>query len=107
MQRRAWIILAVAIGVTAGGVALWYRTRQPEPRIGPDGLWYDPIEDDPNVKPLLRAAEKEAKSAEELQGPRRFGWVHGYWSVKKRILKEKYGIDWRTPAEMNPKMAFD
>jgi hypothetical protein len=105
MRRRVWLILAVVIGVTACGFAVWYRTRTPEPPIGPDGLRYDPIEDDPNVQPFLRAAEKEA--AEELQGPRRLGWVHGYWRVKKRILKEKYGIEWQTPAEMNPKGAFD
>jgi hypothetical protein len=106
MGRKARIILAI-VGLIAVGTALWHWTRPPELPIGPDGLRYDPIEDDPNVQPLIRAAEEEAMSAPELQGSRPRGWVHGYWDVKKRILKEKYGIDWRTPAELNRNVAFD
>ena len=34
------------------------------------------------------------------------GYCHRYWSVKKRILAE-YGIDWKTPQELNPGVVFD
>jgi hypothetical protein len=36
-----------------------------------------------------------------------FGYCNLYWPVKKRILMDKYGIDWRTPAETNPDVIFD
>ena len=29
------------------------------------------------------------------------------WDKKKRILKDKHGIDWKTLAEMNPDMKLD
>ena len=35
------------------------------------------------------------------------GYCHEFWSVKKRILKEEYGIDWKTPAELYPHVIFD
>lgn len=35
------------------------------------------------------------------------GYCHYYWAEKKRILREKYGIDWATPAELNPYCIFD
>lgn len=38
---------------------------------------------------------------------RRFGYCHLYWATKKKILKEKYGIDWKSPAELNPRVKFD
>jgi hypothetical protein len=71
----------------------------------------DPIEDDPKVKPVIAAAEREADQelAEVTKGwnPGQLGYCHLRWSVKKRILREGYGIEWRTPAEMNPNVAFD
>ena len=103
MSRRAVLIFALTTCLGVGG-AVWYLTRTELP-IGPDGLRYDPIEDDLKVQQLLRAAEKEAE--EELQGPRPKGWGRNFYQVKKRILKEKYGIDWRTPVELNPNIAFD
>ena len=36
-----------------------------------------------------------------------FGSCHDLWHLQKRILKEKYGIEWYTPAELEPKMKFD
>lgn len=73
---------------------------------GGRGLVHDSVEDDPNVQPLLRAAEKDAD--EELKStPRQLGFCYQYWNVKQRILKQKYGIDWRSPAELNPTFKFD
>lgn len=36
-----------------------------------------------------------------------FGFCHKYWSAKKRILKEYFEIDWKSPEEMNPDVIFD
>jgi hypothetical protein len=71
-----------------------------------DEYAYDPIEDEPKLKPVLEAAEKEALA--QLADQRQvFGFCHLFWSTKKEILKEKYGLDWKTPAEMNPHTCFD
>ena len=37
----------------------------------------------------------------------KLGFVHTFWYEKKDLLKMKYGIDWRSPREMNPDMIFD
>jgi hypothetical protein len=67
---------------------------------------HDPIEDDPVAGPLVKIADAEAH--EELKGEEQiFGGCHMLWITKKRILKDKYGVDWRTPAEMNPHIIFD
>ncbi len=29
-----------------------------------------------------------------------------YWNEKQRILKEEFGIEWKTPAQMNPNIRF-
>ena len=35
------------------------------------------------------------------------GSCHRLWALQKRILKEKYGITWYTPAELHPEIKFD
>lgn len=35
------------------------------------------------------------------------GLCFTYWDIKKRILKEKYNIEWHSPAELNPRVRFD
>ena len=35
------------------------------------------------------------------------GLCFDYWSIKKRILKEKYNIEWHSPADLNPRVRFD
>jgi hypothetical protein len=58
------------------------------------------------VQPQLRAAEREAQ--EELKGePWRLGRAYQFARTKQRILKEKYGIDWRTQWELNPEARID
>ena len=36
-----------------------------------------------------------------------FGDCHLLWSLQKQILKEKYGITWYTPSELEPTAYFD
>ena len=45
-----------------------------------------------------------ARAAELLS---QLGSCHTLWSLQKQILKEKYGITWYTPAELNPDVKFD
>ncbi len=35
------------------------------------------------------------------------GFCFMFWNAKRELLKEKYGIDWRSPAQMNPRVMFD
>ena len=69
---------------------------------------HDPIEDDPEIRPLIDAATEEANEA-LADHPRRgqLGFCHVLWATKKRILREKHGIEWRTPSEMDPLTFYD
>ncbi len=35
------------------------------------------------------------------------GICHAIWARKKQLLWELYGIDWKSPAELNPTTRFD
>ena len=53
---------------------------------------HDPIEDDPKIKSLIEAADKEANAElidSEYRG--RMGFCYIFWTTKKRILREKHG----------------
>jgi len=76
-----------------------------------DGLEIDPKERDPKYRKIIEDVEREARDnlIKEL-GPeqaRREGFCFLLWGEQKRILKEKYGIDWKSPDEMNPDVLFD
>lgn len=67
-------------------------------------------------KELRKSTEEKLKEAKSLMpdNPERaanvleqLGCCHRLWSLQKRILKEKYGITWHTPAELNPDIIFD
>lgn len=99
--------------VIAGGVVgvWWFAIRVPE---DPRAIKHDPIEDDPQLKPMIAEADREAarqltdfRSKRDPPGSPRLGDRHLYWAVKKEFLREEYGIEWRTPAEMNSGVAFD
>jgi hypothetical protein len=106
LSRRRWPWLALLVGVNLAGGAAWYATRPAGGSVG--NLRYDPLEDEPKARPVLDRAGLEAEQELAAQGiTPEFGYCHSYWPVKKRILMEKYGITWRTPAEMNPNVAFD
>lgn len=68
----------------------------------------DPIEDDPRFRVILEAVDTEAE-AELANDPDKdqHGFCFVFWAVKQRILREKYGIEWKTPAEMDPYTLFD
>lgn len=69
---------------------------------------HDPIEYDPTIRPLIEAASKEA-DAELIDHPHRGhpGFCYVFWETQKRILRDRYGIEWKDPAEMNPHIMFD
>jgi hypothetical protein len=78
----------------------------PTPYVSP--MKRDPQEDDPKLKPLFDAAGKEAIANLAAKGfHKKIGFCHLFWGEKKEILLEKYGIDWKSPSEMNKNCFFD
>lgn len=91
----------------------------------PGRLLHDPIEDHPEIGPIvervqlevthevrerhrIRIAELEQTSpalSATLRSGR--GLSHQIWHSAKQRLRDEYGIEWRSPAEMNPWVMFD
>lgn len=68
-------------------------------------LAVDPVEYTEQWEKIID--EVEAHIGEELADePRCMGFCFRYWALKKRILQE-YGIEWRSPSQMNPHVMFD
>jgi hypothetical protein len=78
-----------------------------------DRIAHDPIENDPIIRSLVRQAEEEAKEALEKEALAKkvllldMGYCYMLWEKQKEILKKRYGIDWKSPDEMNPMILFD
>ena len=70
-----------------------------------EGLCHDIQERDPKLKKVFKEAEQEAlevlSKRLDMRGYKK-EYRLAFWNEKKRILKEKYNIDWKTLAEMNP-----
>jgi hypothetical protein len=107
---RPYVILAGAlaiIGTVVGTVVWWHVLREPE---NPWAIKRDPIEDNPNMRAILDTTDRETKQLladDPADLKKQLGYCHRVWLTKKHVLHEQYGVDWRTPAEMNPNVAFD
>jgi hypothetical protein len=78
-----------------------YRTQQ-----GSSFYFVDPIELDPTMDALLQEVHEEV-AAELKDEPRVMGFCYLYWRTTQRILREKHGIDWRSPHQLNSHIHFD
>ena len=72
--------------------------------IGIGGDLVDPVEYSHKYLAIKKELDKEL--APMKNGHRR-GRFYEIWPKKKKILKEKYGIDWRSPHELNPFTYYD
>jgi len=72
------------------------------------GLAHDPVEDDPRYGEVFKSIDDEVKTL-LADHPQREGegFVSIYWQTQKKLLKQKYNIDWRSPGELNPHVLFD
>ena len=66
---------------------------------------HDPVEDTPEYQAVKD--EVEAKILALIGPSRGMGYCHLYWATKRKILREDYGIEWRSPAVLNPRIKFD
>ena len=60
-----------------------------------------------NACPMSPAKEQAYIVKRADNDMHRFGACYGIWNAQKRILKEKYGIEWYTPNETHPDIIFD
>lgn len=68
-------------------------------------LKFDPIERTQKWEDVIYDVEQEC--AEILKDePKGMGFCFSYWSTKRSVL-EKYGISWKSPGSMNPRVMFD
>ena len=67
-------------------------------------LKFDPVERSEKWEEVIYEASE--KAIQECGEPGHMGYCFGYWSALSAALAE-YGIDWRSPARMNPRVMFD
>ena len=66
----------------------------------------DPVEWSSAYEKVIDEVERLVD--EELEDhPRGMGFCFAYWSAKKHILLDRFGIEWRSPSAMNPGVIFD
>ena len=69
-------------------------------------IYHDRIELTEKYKAVIEKVEKKAYG--KLNHPAYMtGDCHFLWKIKKKILWDEYGISWRSPSELNPKVNFD
>jgi hypothetical protein len=80
------------------------EVRQSRPRL--NGEVFDPQESDPTLKDKFALVDRKA---ERVVGnvARDSKFIFHFWEAKRRILKAQFGIQWKTPAELNPRIKYD
>ena len=109
MSARVLAFCAV-VAITSAAYAIQpdpiYREtiiRDARPRIA--GEKFDPQESDPKLRATFAAADAAAeRRVGNVKRDSRF--VFRFWSEKKKILRQMYNVDWKTPAELNPHIAY-
>ncbi len=88
--------------------ALDERGPEVAPADDPGGIRRDPVEKDPRHADVFAKIDEEVEALlKEHPARGAMGFCHVFWATKKRLLQEKYGIEWRAPDEMNPQVIFD
>jgi hypothetical protein len=70
-----------------------------------EGERRDEIEFDPAFAATLLRASLEA--TREVGSDWGIGGCFAFWDCKRRILRKKYGVTWRDPADLNPQNSYD
>ena len=71
-------------------------------------LKHDSIEDKVELREIFKSVDIETEKALKDKGIKKgLGYIHIFESYKKKLLKEKYGIEWKTTQEMNPDVMID
>jgi len=123
------VTIYVLLGLSIIGWAAWIVYLKPW-REDPDSLeayargygivnygiqgskFYDLVEDTPAYKACVKEVDALVQEEMDRKKKRRgtdfaMGDCHFVERLKKQILKDKYGIDWRGFTEMNPGTCYD
>ena len=100
----AWHLTAAATDIQPDPVYRETQVRQSRPRL--NGEVFDPQESDSTLKASFSTSDRKAERVvANVQRDSKF--ILHFWAAKKRILKEDFGIQWKTPAELNPSIEYD
>jgi len=69
------------------------------------GEKFDPQESDRALKEKFAIADRQAERAVG-NVERDSEFIFHFWKAKKRILRDQFGIQWKTPAELSPGVAY-
>ena len=90
-----------------------------------DTFVHDPIEDNPSIRSLFEAVRAEVNGVVTEEHRKRIaeleessptveslfrggrGLCHREWQLTKKLMKERHGIEWQSPADLNPWVIFD
>ena len=104
-QKRkieAWILFKDCLDLLEGR-PLFSKGREEYVTTGRS--WNDAVEYSDRY--LLIEREMETLVRAETGEGDYLGFCHLYWEVKKRVLWEKFGIEWHSPSDRNPGVIFD
>lgn len=68
---------------------------------------HDPIEDHPEYSDLIKRVGEEALDQVKREAGPGLGLCHAVWGSMATILRERHGIVWYSPSEMNPLTMYD
>lgn len=82
------------------GYSFWEKQESRKSKVKEDPIEYtdEYLRIELELERLIRIEIGEGKY---------IGFCHKYWRTKKNILKNKFGIAWKSPAELNPTIRFD
>ena len=69
-------------------------------------LKHDPIEWTARWEEIIDDADRKVFDA-LADTPRGMGFCHAYWHTRAEVLRRDYGLEWRSPAVINPRVLFD
>lgn len=69
-------------------------------------LRHDPVEWTARYEEVVDEVDRLVDEA-LADMPRGMGFCHAVWHTRAEILRERFGIEWRSPAVMNPRVMFD
>src|SRR5437016_279959 len=106
-----YLVFAVALAITCEASTTFrdptYRetaVRHARPRIA--GEKFDSQESEPKFRAAFVAADAAAeRRVANVKRDKKFALK--FWAAKKQVLRRQFGIDWKSPAELNPTITYE
>lgn len=71
-------------------------------------LKHDEIEYNEKYREIFKKVNKEVEEILKTKNIKKgLGYIHIFEKYKKKILKQRYNINWKTTQEMNPNVHID